>query len=113
MNILEITWTADPAIFTIGSREIRWYALAFLLGFYIGYRIVQRMWKQENLDPSWLDPLLYYTVGGTIFYRISQKQSGGLGSQYPAEYGSVVKYSVRHCRNLFRRTGASSQTGTN
>jgi len=66
MNILEITWTADPAIFTIGSREIRWYALAFLLGFYIGYRIVQRMWKQENLDPSWLDPLLYYTVGGTI-----------------------------------------------
>ena len=23
-----ITWTADPAIFTIGSREIRWYGLA-------------------------------------------------------------------------------------
>ena len=28
-----ITWTADPAIFTIGSREIRWYGLAFAIGF--------------------------------------------------------------------------------
>ena len=27
-----ITWTADPAIFTIGSREIRWYGLAFAIG---------------------------------------------------------------------------------
>ena len=28
-----ITWTADPAIFTIGSREIRWYGLAFAIWF--------------------------------------------------------------------------------
>lgn len=28
-----ITWTADPAIFSIGSREIRWYGLAFAIGF--------------------------------------------------------------------------------
>ena len=35
-----ITWTADPAIFTIGSREIRWYGLAFAIGFAIGYMIV-------------------------------------------------------------------------
>ena len=31
-----ITWTADPAIFSIGSREIRWYGLAFAIGFLIG-----------------------------------------------------------------------------
>jgi len=61
-----ITWTADPAIFTIGSREIRWYGLAFALGFAIGYMIVARMWKKENLNPEWIDSLLMYTVLGTI-----------------------------------------------
>ena len=43
-----ITWTADPAIFTIGSREIRWYGLAFAIGFAIGYMIVERMWKKRD-----------------------------------------------------------------
>ena len=37
-----ITWTADPALFTIGSREIRWYGLAFAIGFAIGYKIVKK-----------------------------------------------------------------------
>ena len=66
MILLEITWRVDPAIFSIGDREIRWYALAFILGFTIGYKIVERMFKQEDLNPAWLDPLLWYTVVGTI-----------------------------------------------
>jgi len=66
MILLEITWEVNPAIFTIGDREIRWYALAFALGFIIGYKIVERMFKKENLNPAWLDPLLFFTVGGTI-----------------------------------------------
>ena len=37
-----ITWTADPALFSIGSREIRWYGLAFAIGFAIGYKIVEK-----------------------------------------------------------------------
>lgn len=66
MSLIEITWTADPAIFSIGSREIRWYALMFIIGFWAGYKIVERMWKRENINPKWIDPLLYYTVFGTI-----------------------------------------------
>lgn len=62
----EITWTADPAIFTIGSKEIRWYSLMFIIGFGIGYKIVERMWKRENINPKWIDPLLYYTLAGTV-----------------------------------------------
>jgi prolipoprotein diacylglyceryl transferase len=61
-----ITWTADPAIFSIGSREIRWYGLAFAVGFFIGYMIVARMWKKEKLTPAWIDSLLMYTVLGTM-----------------------------------------------
>ena len=60
-----ITWTADPAIFTIGPREIRWYGLAFAIGFAIGYWIVEKMWKQEKLKQEWIDSLLIYTVLGT------------------------------------------------
>jgi len=66
MTLLEITWKVNPVIFSIGDREIRWYALAFLIGFYVGYKIVERMYKRENLNLAWLDPLLYFTVGGTI-----------------------------------------------
>ncbi|HAC20594.1 MAG TPA: prolipoprotein diacylglyceryl transferase [Porphyromonadaceae bacterium] len=61
-----ITWTADPAIFTIGSREIRWYGLAFAIGFAIGYWIMEKMWKKEQLNPMWLDKLFIYTVLGTV-----------------------------------------------
>lgn len=68
-----ITWTADPAIFTIpegipflGGHEIRWYGLAFAIGFLIGYMIVDRMWKKEKLNPAWIDSLLVYTMLGTV-----------------------------------------------
>lgn len=66
MPLLEITWIADPAIFSIGSKEIRWYSIAFVIGFAIGYKIVERMWKRENINPKWIDPLLYYTLIGTV-----------------------------------------------
>lgn len=62
----DITWTTDPAIFTIGSKEIRWYSLMFIIGFGIGYKIVERMWRRESINPKWIDPLLYYTLIGTV-----------------------------------------------
>ncbi|MDR0698177.1 MAG: prolipoprotein diacylglyceryl transferase [Tannerella sp.] len=62
----EITWMADPALFSIGSKEIRWYSMAFVIGFAVGYKIVERMWKREDINQKWLDPLLYYTLIGTL-----------------------------------------------
>lgn len=61
-----ITWTVDPAIFTIGTKEIRWYGLAFAIGFLIGYRIVEQMWKKEKLPIAWLESLSIYTMLGMI-----------------------------------------------
>lgn len=61
-----ITWTVSPEVFSIGSRGIRWYGLAFAVGFAIGYMIVARMWKNEKLPQPWIDSLLVYTMLGTV-----------------------------------------------
>jgi prolipoprotein diacylglyceryl transferase len=68
-----ITWTADPAMFylpdwlpLLGGREVRWYGLSFAIGFAIGLYIIGLMWKKEKLPQAWLDPLFWYTVGGTV-----------------------------------------------
>ncbi len=61
-----ITWTADPEIFSIGPREIRWYTLMFILGFGFGLWLVGKMWKQEKLPERWFEYLFYYTFFGMI-----------------------------------------------
>ena len=68
MLLSYITWNADPAVFTIPfwGREIRWYALAFVIGFILGLQIVKKIWKNENLNQEWYDSLFLYVVIATI-----------------------------------------------
>lgn len=61
-----ITWTVHPAIFSIAGREIRWYSLMFAFGFWIGYKIVERMFKKDQVPESWLDSLFLYVFAGTV-----------------------------------------------
>lgn len=61
-----ITWTADPDIFHLGFLQVRWYGLMFAIGFLIGYKIVEKMWKKEDLPGPWLDKLFIYTILGTV-----------------------------------------------
>lgn len=61
-----IVWNVDPEIFSIGSREIRYYGLLFALGFYLGYLIFQKIVKKENLEETLLDKLLMYVMIGTV-----------------------------------------------
>ncbi|MDR0537018.1 MAG: prolipoprotein diacylglyceryl transferase [Tannerellaceae bacterium] len=61
-----ITWTADPALFQVGTIEVRWYGLAFAVGFYIGDLIAVQMWKKEKLNREWIYPLFWYTILGTV-----------------------------------------------
>ena len=61
-----ITWTVDPTLFSIFGREIRWYSLMFALGFWIGYKIVERMFKKDHLPANWLDSLFLYVFAGTV-----------------------------------------------
>jgi len=65
MNILSVVW--DPSIgFELGPLTIRYYSLMYILGFAAGYYIMKKIFKNENISETLLDPLLTYTVIGTL-----------------------------------------------
>ncbi len=66
MNILAIEWNVEPAMFSIGTFEIRWYGLLFAVSFFVGYQIVQTMFKREGEDLKRLDKLLMYVLIATV-----------------------------------------------
>lgn len=61
-----ITWDVSPVIFKLGFFTLRWYSLAFMVGFLVGYEIVARMFRHEGAPERWLGLLLMWTVTGTI-----------------------------------------------
>lgn len=60
-----ITWDVSPIIFD-SFITLRWYSLAFMVGFLVGYEIVARMFKHEGAPEKWLGVLLIWVVGATI-----------------------------------------------
>lgn len=61
-----ITWDVSPVIFKLGFFTLRWYSLAFMIGFLVGYEIVARMFRHEGAPERWLGLLLMWTFAGTI-----------------------------------------------
>ena len=61
-----VTWNVDPVLFSLGPFAVRWYGLMFVIGFFIGYQIVAKMFKHEGAPESWLGTLLTYLVVCTI-----------------------------------------------
>ena len=60
-----ITWTANPALYD-GAIQIRWYGLFFAIGFIVGYSMMERMYRHEQLNVKWLDSLFIYVVVGMV-----------------------------------------------
>lgn len=61
-----ITWDVSPVIFKIGPLTLRWYGLMFAIGFLLGYKIVERMFRHEGAPERWLGILLGWTFAGTV-----------------------------------------------
>ena len=61
-----IRWDIDPAIFSIGDFEIRWYGLLFATSFYLGYIVLGKIFKKEGVDQKVLDNLTIWMIVGTI-----------------------------------------------
>ncbi len=62
----QIIWDVSPVIFTLGPLSVRWYGLAFAVGFIVGYNIVANMFKHEGAPEKWLGILLAYLMVGTL-----------------------------------------------
>ena len=61
-----VVWNADPAIFSLGPLEIRWYGLFFAIGFLIGYYIEAKIFKNDKAPDDWCDKLFVYVIVATI-----------------------------------------------
>ena len=61
-----IYWNADPVLISFGPIAVRWYGLAFAVGFTIGYWIVSNMFRHEGAPEKWLGILLMYIVIATL-----------------------------------------------
>ena len=66
MLLESIIWNANPEIFHIGSLAIRWYGLFFALSFYLGYIIMERIFKKEDIPLQLLDSLATYMIIATV-----------------------------------------------
>lgn len=98
-----IYWDASPVIFSLGHISIRWYGLAFAIGFIAGYDIVARMFRHEGAPEKWLGILLTYVVIATIV-------GARLGHVFFYEWG----YYSKHPADILKiwEGGLASHGGT-
>jgi phosphatidylglycerol---prolipoprotein diacylglyceryl transferase len=66
MHLLIVPWDVSPEIFRIGNFAVRWYGLLFAMSFFLGYIIMNKIFKNENLGENVLDQLTIYMAIGTI-----------------------------------------------
>ncbi|MFA8450656.1 MAG: prolipoprotein diacylglyceryl transferase [Bacteroidales bacterium] len=72
MKTNQIIWNVDPEIFhisnipIIGDLAFRWYSLSFALSFTLGYIILRKMFKAEDIQEKKLDSLFFYVFFSTI-----------------------------------------------
>ena len=44
-----IHWHVSPTIFSLGPVSVRWYGLLFAMSFVVGYFIMLRIFRKENI----------------------------------------------------------------
>lgn len=65
-QFLAVVWDVSPAIFSIGSFEIRWYNLSWFIAFALGMYFFANFVKREKLPPKVLDSIIVYAALGCI-----------------------------------------------
>ncbi len=62
-----IFWNVDPEIVKLfGIISLRYYGLLFVIGMFLGYFVVKRIYIKENLSTERLDKLAVFIFIGTI-----------------------------------------------
>jgi prolipoprotein diacylglyceryl transferase len=73
MTLNFITWDVNPYIFIfpenfplLGGRPVAWYGLLWTLVFVVGYYVMRKMYRKENLSDDLLDKLTLYMLVFTV-----------------------------------------------
>jgi len=61
-----ITWNVGPEIFNLGCLSLRWYGLLFATAFLLGYFLMKKIFRQEDVPVKVLDRLTWYMIFGTF-----------------------------------------------
>lgn len=61
-----ITWNVDPVLFNLGPLQVRWYGLLWALGFFFGYFVMRKIYRNEKVSDDWMDRLLIYMLVSTV-----------------------------------------------
>lgn len=64
--IAAIKWNVSPELFDLGFIAPRWYGLFFAIGFFFGYRIMEKMFRHEKENEKWIESLFVYVFVATI-----------------------------------------------
>ncbi len=87
LNLAYITWDFSPSV--IPSFDVpRWYGIMWALGYLIGLKILERMFKSEGVNKDWADKtFLYVLIGGILGARLGHClfYDWGYYSQHPLE----------------------------
>ena len=63
---LFITWNPSPEIFSLGAFSLKYYSLAFMLGFAASYLVLKQNFERNGLNTPVLDKLTMYVFVGTL-----------------------------------------------
>ncbi|MGB1080571.1 MAG: prolipoprotein diacylglyceryl transferase, partial [Flavobacteriaceae bacterium] len=66
MLALKFLWAPDPVAISLGSFNIYYYSLMFVIAFASGLYLMKFMYKKEGVSLDYLEPLLVYMVAGTL-----------------------------------------------
>jgi len=61
-----IIWDVSPEIFSFGERSVRWYGLFFALAFVIGSIILYRIYRREGRSEKDVDTITIYMLISTV-----------------------------------------------
>ncbi len=66
INFLAVTWDVDPVFFRLGSFEVMWYGLCWMLAILGGALFYINFGKREGLSPKLADNIFWWGTIATI-----------------------------------------------
>jgi len=66
MILLKVNWAPSESLFEFFGIGVRFYSLMFVIAFSYGYYLMKKIFKKEDINIEYLDPILMYMVLSTL-----------------------------------------------